>query len=85
MQISKTWKGLLEKVRNERQVQLCFYVADMHHSIGSYLQVKRWSHEPTYTIMLFLYDDNCVNIANFQLGKENNVKNSNDQHVKIVK
>ena len=52
----------IEKRKVSTTVLLCcLHVSD--HSIHSHLQVKRWSHEqPTYIIMLFLCDGNCLTL-----------------------
>ena len=52
----------IEKRKVSTTVLLCcLHVSD--HSIHSHLQVKRWSHEqPTYIIMLFLRDGNCLTL-----------------------
>lgn len=75
----------IEKRKVNTTVLLCGLHASLNGLLFAGRLVRRWSHEqPTYTIMQFLYDDNCVNIANFQLGN-GTWKNSNGQHVKIVK
>ena len=56
----------------KQKVSTTLHLCGLHASLNGLLFTgKTWAHEQsTYIIMLFLYDDNCANIANFKLRNE---------------